>query len=38
MSDQPVTETGQSDGTVEIDVNLTTEDFLKVYAFSLTPV
>ena len=35
MSDQPVSETRQNEGTVEIDVNLTTEDFLKVYAFAL---
>ena len=35
VSDQPVTETRQNEGTVEIDVNLTTEDFLKVYAFAL---
>ncbi len=35
VSDHPVTEMRQDGRTVEIDVNLTTEDFLKVYAFFL---
>ena len=38
VSDRPVAEARQDKRAVEIDVNLTTEDFLKVYAFSLDPV
>ena len=36
VSDQPLEDVRKHGKTVEIDVNLTTEDFLKVYAFSLT--
>ncbi len=35
VSDQPIAEARQDKRAVEIDVNLTTEDFLKVYAFYL---
>ena len=35
VSDQPVAEMRKDGQTVEIDVSLTTEDFLKVYAFFL---
>ena len=37
VSDQPVAATRRDGRSVEIDVNLTTEDFLKVYAFTLAP-
>ena len=37
VSDQPVAATRRDRRSVEIDVNLTTEDFLKVYAFTLAP-
>ncbi len=38
VSDQPLVDVRQDGRAVEIDVKLTTEDFLKVYAFSLAPV
>ena len=38
VSDQPLEDVRKHGKAVEIDVNLTTEDFLKVYAFSLASV